>query len=159
MAFSTGAFSDGKSISVENDEELVSFDIVSLYTNVPVHEAIHHCADLLYNNDNELPPVSKETLIELATMSNCNVWMLTHDGFYRQKDELAMDELEDVISYLLNNGADINAVDNYNQTPLNYAAVKGNVDSITLLLNWSNLPKADIEVSAFFNEKPSIIFR
>ena len=42
-----------KSISVENDKELVSFDIVSLYTNVPVHEAIHHCADLLYNNDNE----------------------------------------------------------------------------------------------------------
>ena len=74
-------------------------------------------------------------------------------------DAIANEEVEDVISYLLNNGADINAVDNYNQTPLNYAAVKGNVDSITLLLNWSNLPKADIEVSAFFNEKPSIIFR
>ena len=88
---STQSINDNlKSISVENDEELVSFDIVSLYTNVPVHEPIHHCADLLYNNDNELPPVSKETLIELATMSNCNVWMLTPDGFYRQKDELAM---------------------------------------------------------------------
>ena len=51
---STQSINDNlKSISVENDEELVSFDIVSLYTNVPVHEAIHHCADLLYNNDNE----------------------------------------------------------------------------------------------------------
>ena len=86
---STQSINDNlKSISVEN--ELVSFDIVSLYTNVPVHEPIHHCADLLYNNDNELPPVSKETFIELATMSNCNVLMLTHDGFYRQKDGLAM---------------------------------------------------------------------
>ena len=42
-------------------------------------------------------------------------------------DAIANEEVEDVISYLLNNGADINAVDNYNQTPLNYAAVKGNV--------------------------------
>ena len=46
--------------------------------------------DIFYNNDNELPPVSKETFIELATMSNCNVLMLTHDGFYRQKEGLAM---------------------------------------------------------------------
>ena len=37
-----------------------------------------------------MKPVSKETFIELATMSNCNVLMLTHDGFYRQKDGLAM---------------------------------------------------------------------
>ena len=36
-----------------------------------------------------MKPVSKETFIELATMSNCNVLMLTHDGFYRQKDGLA----------------------------------------------------------------------
>ena len=89
---STQAISDElKNIPVENDEELVSFDICSLYTNVPVHEAIHYCAELLYNNDeNEQPDVSKETFIELAIMSSCNVLMLTHDGFYRQKDGLAM---------------------------------------------------------------------
>ena len=70
---STQSINDNlKSISVEN--ELVSFDIVSLYTNVPVHEPIHHCADLLYNNDNELPPVSKETFIELA-----NGWLSQFD--------------------------------------------------------------------------------
>ena len=52
-------------------------------------------------------------------------------------------EVENVITYLLNHGAEINATDNYNQTPLNYAAVKGNNEAITLLLKW---PGIDPEV-------------
>ena len=50
-------------------------------------------------------------------------------------------EVEDVITFLLNHGADINATDNYNQTPLNYAAVKGNLEAISLLLKWPNVNK------------------
>ena len=41
---------DLKNHVVDDDECIVSFDIVSLYTNVPVHEAIDVCADLLFNN-------------------------------------------------------------------------------------------------------------
>lgn len=62
-------------------------------------------------------------------------------------DAIANEEVENVICYLLNNGADINALDNYNQTPLNYAAIRGNVDAVTILLNWTtNNSRADIEV-------------
>ena len=33
-----------KSVKLEEDEEIISFDVVSLYTNVPVQEAIDTCA-------------------------------------------------------------------------------------------------------------------
>lgn len=36
-----------KDIQLEWDEEIVSFDASSLYTNFPVDEVIHHCDDLL----------------------------------------------------------------------------------------------------------------
>ena len=79
-----------KDITLEDDEELISFDVASLYTNVPVEEAIKYCADLLYSGKYKKPPVSKETFIKLTTMCSCDVLMLTHKGYYRQKDGLAM---------------------------------------------------------------------
>lgn len=77
-------------IMLEEDEEVISFDVVSLYTNVPVKEAISECADLLYSGQHTLPPVDKSTFIELMQLCTCNVQMLTHDGYYRQIDGLAM---------------------------------------------------------------------
>ena len=75
---------------LDEDEELVSFDVTSLYTNVPVKESITVCADLLYSGNYKLPPIDKQTFIELAEISSCNVLMLTHDGYYKQTDGLAM---------------------------------------------------------------------
>ena len=79
-----------KNIELDSSKELVSFDVVSLYTNVPVAEAIEHCANLLYNENQEAPPIDKEIFIELAKLSSCDVIMSTHDGFYKQIDGLAM---------------------------------------------------------------------
>ena len=77
-------------IELEENEEIISFDIVSLYTNVPVEEAIEVCTDLLYSGEHQLPPVDKETFKELIRLCTCDVLMQTHDGFYRQTDGLAM---------------------------------------------------------------------
>ena len=79
-----------KNVQLDSDEVIVSFDVSSLYTNVPVREAIDICADLLYSGDHELPPVDKATFKELLELCTCNVVMKTHDGFYRQVDGLAM---------------------------------------------------------------------
>ena len=79
-----------KNIKLDSNRELVSFDVVSLYTNVPVTEAINRCADLLYNGNQTAPPVDKETFVELAKIASCDVIMSTHDGFYKQTDGLAM---------------------------------------------------------------------
>ena len=79
-----------KNITLEPDEVIVSFDICSLYTNVPTEDAIKHCAKLLYSGRYPKPPVRKKTFFELAKLCNCNVIMLTHKGYYKQKDELAI---------------------------------------------------------------------
>lgn len=69
---------------------MASFDVSSLYTNVPVVEAINDCANFLYGVKYKKPPVSKEVFKELAKISSCDVLMLTHHGYYKQKDGLAM---------------------------------------------------------------------
>ena len=77
-------------IQLANDEELVSFDVSSLYTNVPLMESIEVCADLLFRDTINSPSIDKTTFVELAMIASCNVIMSTHDGYYRQKDGLAM---------------------------------------------------------------------
>ena len=77
-------------IELEENEEIVSFDVTSLYTNVPLTEAIQVCADMLYDGVNTAPPVSKQTFTRLAELSSCNVLMLTHKGYVKQVDGLAM---------------------------------------------------------------------
>jgi len=77
------------SIQLEEDEELVSFDVKSLYTFVSVMEAILICADLLYRDSSTAPSVDKDTFVELAKIAACNVVMSTHDGYYRQTEGLA----------------------------------------------------------------------
>lgn len=79
-----------KDIKLDENHELISLDVSSLYTNVPVTEAISVCADLMYNGKNPLPPVDKDTFITLATLASCDVVLATHDGLYRQVDGLAM---------------------------------------------------------------------
>ena len=77
-----------RGVQLEDNEKLVSFDVVSLYTNVPVDEAINTCADLLFNCAQL--PIDKETFITLAKLASCNVVMSTNDGYYTQVDGLAM---------------------------------------------------------------------
>ena len=81
-----------KDIELDDDEELVSFDVSSLYTNVPVMESIQDCADLMYRKDAKhgSPSFSKEVFIELAILASCNVVMMTHKGYYKQVEGLAM---------------------------------------------------------------------
>ena len=79
-----------KDITLDDDEVLVSFDVVSLYTNVPVEEAIQEAADRLYSGEFETPPITKDTFIKLITLASTNVVMSTHEGYYVQKEGLAM---------------------------------------------------------------------
>ena len=79
-----------KSLELAEDEEMVSFDVRALYTNVPVKEAIKLAADLLYEGDLEQPPVDKQMFIELLELSSTGIIMPTHHGYYKQVDGLGM---------------------------------------------------------------------
>ena len=76
-------------MSLTTEESLISFDVTSLYTNVPVKESIQVCADLLFDRV-QMTSVDKETFIKLAELSCCNVVFSTHRGFFPQTDGLAM---------------------------------------------------------------------
>ena len=72
----------GKSINIQlDDDEVVSFDISSLYTNVTVQEAITYCTELLYSGRYQKPLVDKETFQQLVQICSCNVLMSTNDGY------------------------------------------------------------------------------
>ena len=75
-------------IQLSEEERMISFDVSSLYTNVPVCEAIDRCADLLFQKRSI--NVDKETFKILAKIASCDVIMSTHDGFYKQIDGLAL---------------------------------------------------------------------
>ncbi|XP_057290128.1 uncharacterized protein LOC130612790 [Hydractinia symbiolongicarpus] len=77
-------------IQLNTNEELVSFDIKSLYTNVPLDEAINDCTELLFSDKYEQPPVDKETFKTLVSLCSRDVVLLSHDGYYKQIDGLAM---------------------------------------------------------------------
>ena len=80
-----------KDVKLNDDDELVSFDVTSLYTNVPVMETINICTEKLYSMpDDKKPPIDRDTFIKLTSIAACDVIMLIHDGYYKQVDGLAM---------------------------------------------------------------------
>ena len=44
----------------------------------------------MFSGKYELPPVNKENFKTLLQLSTCSVVMLTHDGYYRQRDSLVI---------------------------------------------------------------------
>ena len=69
---------------------ICSFDISTLFTNVPLAETIQICADAL--NNLEHPPASfpRETFIELMKMATSSVEFSFNNIMHRQMDEVAM---------------------------------------------------------------------
>ena len=78
-----------KDVNLKQNECLISFDVCSLYTNVPVNEAIQICADLLFKKVH-FENIDKDTFIILAEIACKDMIFSTHNGFYVQRDGLAM---------------------------------------------------------------------
>ena len=58
-----------------DDDEVMSLDVKSLYTNVPVEESIELAADLVYSRD-VVPDFSRATFVELLKLAVQNVHIL-----------------------------------------------------------------------------------
>ena len=70
---------------------MTSFDIESLFTNIPIEETINIWDDKIFENNTKVNNLTKESfrsLLELATLDSCFIF----DGkCYKQKDGVAMD--------------------------------------------------------------------
>ena len=70
------------SVSLSDNESLVSLDVVSLFTNVPVTKAMQLTADLIYSQPlDKQPPVNKAILLTLLELSVCNILIATPFGY------------------------------------------------------------------------------
>ena len=76
---------------VQNEGEfMVSFDISSLFTNVPLVETLNLCCDLWKNNHSEHHIVDEVGFRELLSFATSNVHFLFNNEWYKQTDGVAM---------------------------------------------------------------------
>ena len=77
-----------------NNLFMCSFDIPSLFTNVPLEETINICADALYCDDSDVQPfISKAVFIELMKSATSGVEFSFNDIMYKQTVGVAMGSL------------------------------------------------------------------
>ena len=70
---------------------MTSYDVTSLFTNVPVKEAIKISADYLYSVDNPCqPPITRSVFIELMELATIGVEFVFGDTLYKQIEGVAM---------------------------------------------------------------------
>ena len=72
---------------------MCSFDVVSLFTNVPLEEVIDIWADALFRNDNidkELTALTEDSFKEPMRLATSGVEFSFNDKIYRQTDGVAM---------------------------------------------------------------------
>ena len=70
---------------------LVSFDVVSLFTNIPLDETISICADFLYRGPSTIAlPFHVEVFIELMDIATKSVSFSFNEIMYRQIDGVSM---------------------------------------------------------------------
>ena len=72
-----------RSVTLDKDETLLRLDVESLFTNVPVREAIDVMAELLYTSGVKMPHVDRTAFPELLEFVSINALFLTKSGYYR----------------------------------------------------------------------------
>ena len=74
----------------ETGDKSVSFDVVSLFTNVPLNQTIQIIADHIYSTSAKLtPPFKKEGFIKLLEIATGGMF-LHRDMLFKQKDGVSM---------------------------------------------------------------------
>ena len=79
-----------KSFKFPSSVFLCSFDVRSLFTNVPLAETIEICANALYNSELTPPPFPRTVLIELMQTATSSVEFSFDNVTYQQKNGVAM---------------------------------------------------------------------
>ena len=77
------------SSTIDEDETIIFLDVKSLYTNVPVQEAIIHAVECLYSSEC-VPEFEKNVFIQLMKLAVTDVHCMACGQWFLQKDGVAM---------------------------------------------------------------------
>ena len=69
---------------------MVSFDVASLFTNIPLNETIDLCVDKLYHGKKKVKGLLKRHCKKLLTLSTKSSCFMFNNVYYRQLDGVAM---------------------------------------------------------------------
>jgi hypothetical protein len=90
-----------KDVNLQNEDSLVSFDVISLFTNVPVEEVLQVIRNKLGTNSSfpEHSPLQVEDVLELLDICLKFMDFQFEDKFYQQKEGMAIgNSLSPVVS-------------------------------------------------------------
>ena len=63
--------------NISSDDKLVSFDIVSLFTNIPLNKTINIITDYVYSDDNTKKPLmDKHIFVKLLRLAGKGLFFL-----------------------------------------------------------------------------------
>ena len=81
-----------KEVQTEEQDIMVSFDVESLFTNVPTDETLEILKELLDKDDSlsSRTPIPKDTVLELTRLCLTTTYFQYKDSFYQQKSGMAM---------------------------------------------------------------------
>ena len=80
-----------KQVEVQSHQILVSFDVVSLFTNVPQEETTQIIANYLFDKDNpNTPPMKKHAYIKLMKLATHGTFLYNGELF-KQIDGVAIE--------------------------------------------------------------------
>ena len=70
---------------------MCSFDVSSLFTNVPLDETIKICSDALYDDSDLQPLAPKDVFVELMKSATSSIEFSFNNTMYKQTDGVAME--------------------------------------------------------------------
>ena len=107
-----------KNIRLEEDTVLVSFDVVQLFTKVPIEESLEVTSRMLENNYAELnTTLSVESMRSLLNLCLTSTYFMWGDQFYEQKEGAAMgNQLSPVVANIF--------MEHFEEEAIRTAAVK-----------------------------------
>jgi hypothetical protein len=110
-----------KPVNLRSSDALVSFDVVSLFTNVPVDEVLQVISSKLHNDDTlaERPVLLFEAIMELLESCLRTTYFQVDDRFFQQKDGITMgSSLSPIVSNIFMEHFEKLALDSAKHKPL-----------------------------------------
>ena len=69
---------------------MASFDVESLFTNIPLQETINLCVKILFNDNSNIDGFTVTDFHQLLTVTMSESLVLFDGEYYKQKDGVAM---------------------------------------------------------------------